>query len=154
MAVPSIPSGSVKPNTISDLNTIVNNMSSNRFLTNVAKTSVTVPQTGSLIKPDEFSRISTTITNIANTCAHDASNYAFARNGDFTFTNNFSFSRNGDFTFGGNFSFSRNGDFTFSGNFSFSRHGNFTFSGNFSFSRNGNFTFSARNDFDSGCFYK
>ena len=47
-------------------------MSSNKYLKNVAVTGVTVPSTGTLVYPFEFTKISQTITNINNTCAFDS----------------------------------------------------------------------------------
>ena len=71
VTVPGNP-GLAQPSNISDLDSAVNAMASNQFLTSTAITGVTVPRAGSLIYPLEFTRIRTTIDNINNTCAFDA----------------------------------------------------------------------------------
>ena len=67
--VPGNP-GIFHPDNVSALNTLVNAMSSNSFLSDVAVTGVTVPRRSTPIEPNVFSKISQTITNIQNTCAH------------------------------------------------------------------------------------
>lgn len=71
VTVPSNP-GEMIPQNVTALNTLVNNMSSNRYLTDVAVTGVTPPRAGQLIKPDVYTKISRTISRIQNTCAHDS----------------------------------------------------------------------------------
>ena len=76
VTVPSNP-GIAKPSQIETLNSYVNNMSSNKYLTNVAATGVTVPKVGTLIYPLEFTKIKTTIDKIQNTCAFDSFDSSF-----------------------------------------------------------------------------
>ena len=75
ITVPDNP-GVVKPAQVQALNDNVNSMSANSYLRTVARTGVTPPAAGTIIKPLEFNRISTTITNIQNTCAYDSSYYS------------------------------------------------------------------------------
>jgi hypothetical protein len=71
IAVPSNP-GTMVTRSIADLNSQVNAMSSNKFLTNIAVTGITMPATGDLIAVSPFTRINNTLTNISNTCAFDS----------------------------------------------------------------------------------
>lgn len=91
VTVPGNP-GLAKPSSISDLDSVVNAMASNKYLTSTAVTGVTVPRAGSLIYPLEFTRIRTTIDNINNTCAFDAgfnsNNNGFGFNTTFNSDNN------------------------------------------------------------------
>jgi hypothetical protein len=56
-------------------------MSSNKFLTNIAVTGVTVTPRGELIAVAPFTRISNTITTIQNTCAFDSFTFYTGNNG-------------------------------------------------------------------------
>lgn len=67
VTVPGNP-GTMVPKNISDLNTKVNEMSSNGYLTSVAITNVTVPSSGTLIKANPYTQISDTITKISGVC--------------------------------------------------------------------------------------
>lgn len=67
VTVPGNP-GTMVPKNISDLNTKVNEMSSNGYLTSVAITNVTVPSSGTLIKANPYTQISNTITKISGVC--------------------------------------------------------------------------------------
>lgn len=67
VTVPGNP-GAMVPKNISDLNTKVNEMSSNGYLTSVAITNVTVPSSGTLIKANPYTQISNTITKISGVC--------------------------------------------------------------------------------------
>jgi hypothetical protein len=71
VTVPSNP-GTMINTSVSNLNSLVNAMSSNKYLKNVAVTGVSVPARGDLIAVSPFSKISTTITRIQGTCAHDS----------------------------------------------------------------------------------
>lgn len=71
VSIPENP-GQITPENVTDLNTLVNNMSSNRYLTRVAVTGITPPTAGELIKPDVYTKISRTISRIQSTCAHDS----------------------------------------------------------------------------------
>ena len=67
VTVPNNP-GTMVPQNIADLNTKVNEMSSNGYLTSVAITNVTIPSSGSLIKANPYTEISDTITKISEVC--------------------------------------------------------------------------------------
>ena len=67
VTVPGNP-GTMVPKNISDLNTKVNEMRSNGYLTSVAITNVTVPSSGTLIKANPYTQISDTITKISGVC--------------------------------------------------------------------------------------
>lgn len=71
VTVPSNP-GSMVPNNVKALNDLVNAMSSNRYLTSVAKTGVTPPSSGNLISATPYTRISSTVSRIQDTCAFDS----------------------------------------------------------------------------------
>ena len=71
VTVPSNP-GSMVPNNVKALNDLVNAMSSNRYLTSVAVTGVTPPTAGTLISATPYTRISSTIRAIQDTCAFDS----------------------------------------------------------------------------------
>lgn len=92
VTVPGNP-GLAKPSSISDLDSVVNAMASNKYLTSTAVTGVTVPRAGSLIYPLEFARIRTTIDNINNACAFDAG--FNSNNNGFGFDTTFNSDNNG-----------------------------------------------------------
>lgn len=64
--------GEMVPEHITNLNTLVNSMSSNRYLTRVAVTGITPPTSGQLIKAEPYTTISNTIARIQRTCAFDS----------------------------------------------------------------------------------
>lgn len=80
VTVPGNP-GIMVNTSISSLNDQVNAMSSNKFLTNIAVTGVTVTPRGELIAVAPFTRISNTITTIQNTCAFDSFTFYTGNNG-------------------------------------------------------------------------
>ena len=96
VSVPGNP-GTMTPAQVTALKKAIEAMSSNKYVSDTAKTGITVPAAGTLIYPDIFKTMSTTITNIQNKCVHNASFY----------TNNHGFSSNG------NHGFDSNGNFTF-----------------------------------------
>lgn len=111
VTVPSNP-GTMTPNNVTALNDLVNAMSSNRYLTSVARTGITPPTRGALIQADPYTRISSTIRTIQDTCAFDSfRDFRDFRSFDFRgfdgFCDNRSFGfRSGDggctgFTYGG-----------------------------------------------------
>lgn len=65
----------VVPNDVQTLNTYVTNMTSNKYIKNVANTGVVIPETKTLIYPLEFGKIKTTLENINKVCPHDNSFY-------------------------------------------------------------------------------
>ena len=143
---------SVTPDPVSNLKTLINEMSSHRHITTNAN-DIVVPTPGQLLQAHFLSGLSGKITTIGETCIHDTSDFTFSsnfgfRSGDFSFSGNFGF-RSGDFSFSGNFSF-RSGDFSFSSNFGFDS-GNFNFTGNRGFN-SGDFSFSGNRSFNSGDF--
>lgn len=112
VTVPSNPD-IAKSSQVQTLNSYVNNMSNNKYLTDVAVTGVTVPSVGTLIYPLEFTKIKTTIDNIRNTCAFDSFDSSFnSSNNSFGFDSSFNSNNNG---FGFNSSNNGFSSSTFSG---------------------------------------
>ena len=76
----------------------IEDMSSSKYLTGVAVVNDTMPRVNELISPLVFTRMSTVISNINNTCAFDATNNGFSFNSSdngFSFrTSNNSFTQN------------------------------------------------------------
>ena len=155
----------VTPDPVSNLKTLINEMSSHRHI-NINANDIVVPTVGQLLQAHFLADLSSKVDTINNTCVHDTSDFTFSGNfgfnsSDFGFSGNFGF-HSSDFTFSGNFGF-HSSDFSFSSNFGFDS-GNFSFSGNrgfnssdFSFSGNrsfnsGNFSFSGNKSFNSGNF--
>lgn len=137
---------------VSTLNSLVTEMKSNRFLSNLS-VGITPPAKGDLLRANFLSDLNLDITEINDVCAFDSSNFTFSGNfgfnsSDFSFSGNFGF-HSSDFSFSANFSF-HSGNFSFSGNRSF-HSGNFSFSGNRSFN-SGDFSFSGNRGFNSGDF--
>lgn len=62
------------------INSLINEMKSNKYLTSVALTNVAVPTVASLLQVKPVNDLSTNISTIQNTCAFDASFFA-ANNG-------------------------------------------------------------------------
>lgn len=111
VTVPGSP-GAMKPDNVKALNDLVNAMSSNRYLSSVARTGITPPSSGALIYADPFTQISSTIEAMQDTCAFDSfRDFRDFRSFDFRgfdgFCDNRSFGfRSGDggctgFTYGG-----------------------------------------------------
>ena len=66
------------PSHISSLKDLIQNMTSNTWLTSIASTSgVSVPSTSDLLEPTAFNQLSTIVNNMNNTCIHFGSNYGY-----------------------------------------------------------------------------
>lgn len=66
------------PSHVSSLKDLVQNMTSNSWLTTTASTTNVVnPQTSDLLKIDQFNQLSTIIDNINNTCIHFGGDYGY-----------------------------------------------------------------------------
>ena len=81
----------VNNNPISNLKTLVNEMSSNRFLTTVAVSNIQIPTPGQLLMANFLSDLNITINNIKNVCPHDSTNFSGFNGSNFGFNgSNFS----------------------------------------------------------------
>lgn len=66
------------PSHITSLKDLVQNMTTNSWLSSVAQTnSVSTPTTGDLLQPTSATQLSSIIDNINNTCIHFGGNYGY-----------------------------------------------------------------------------
>ena len=88
VSVPDNP-GTMSPTQVTALKNAIEAMSSNKYVSTTANTGITVPAVGTLIYPDIFNSMSSTITKIQNKCIHNASfytsNHGFGSNSNDTF---------------------------------------------------------------------
>lgn len=117
ISTPSNP-GLTVPSTVSALKTAIENARSNSYVSRAGTyvTNVTVPSTGTYLYPDIFEQMSTTISNIQNTCAFNSAFFT-SNHGFRTFSGNNGFSSNSFNTFHSRAS-SSNGSFSVANSFS------------------------------------
>lgn len=91
VSVPSNP-GYTMPSQVSDLKSRIEELRSNKYVGNTALTNVTVPARGTLLYPNIFNSMATTVKRIQDTCVFDNfcnhcgfSSDFFAENGNNTF---------------------------------------------------------------------
>lgn len=75
VTVPSNP-GLTVPSTVTALKNQIESCRSNGYVGNTALTGITVPSSGTLLYPDIFNRMSSTISAIRNTCLHNGANFS------------------------------------------------------------------------------
>lgn len=75
VSVPGNP-GLTVPSTVTSLKDAIESCKSNGYVGNTALTGITVPSSGTLLYPDIFNRMSSTIDAIRNTCLHNGANFS------------------------------------------------------------------------------